>query len=106
MAKYKKRLIVLLLVQAMLTVVHVALRTPTGLDDGVFTTSWHFWIGLGFGVIVVAYALSLRCPSPTCRRMQVFRGPSVFDLSWPGEKCYFCGTRLSTEDKDGRPVEP
>lgn len=105
MAKYKKRLIVLLSIQAMLTVVHVVLRSPTELDDGVFTTSWHFWLGLGFGVFVVAYALSLRCPSPACRRMQVFRGLSVFDLKWPGEKCYSCGTRLSTEYKNGRSVE-
>ena len=106
MSKYKKRLIILLSIQAIFTLAHVALGSPVEHSAGVLTTSWHFWLGLGFGVFAFVYALSLRCPSPTCRRMQVFRGLSVFNVRWPEEKCYFCGTALSTEYKSGRPVEP
>lgn len=105
MSKFKKRLIALLLVQMVLALVHVAFREPQEVNEGIFSSPWHFWLGLWFGVFVVLYALSLRCPNTGCRKMQVFRGYSVFDLRWPEEKCYSCGAPLSSVYKNGRPVE-
>ncbi len=106
MSKYKRRLIYLLLIQLVLTLVHVALREPQEVNEGAFTSPFHFWLALWFGVFVVLYAFSLRCQNTGCRKMQVFRGYSVFDLRWPEGKCYSCGTPISAVYKNGRPVEP
>jgi magnesium-transporting ATPase (P-type) len=95
MNKYKRNLIILLCIQIILTLNHVVLRESFILNESNFNLSWHFWIGLLFGIFVILYAISLRCPNPACHRMQVFRGISVFDIKWPNDKCYSCGTHLS-----------
>jgi DNA-directed RNA polymerase subunit RPC12/RpoP len=46
--------------------------------------------------LTLAYAGSIRCPQ--CGRRQVFRGLSVFDLRLPGERCYYCGSSLSSSE--------
>lgn len=106
MNKYKQRLIILLLIQFILTLVHITLREPTAINENILASPWHFWLGLSFGVFVFIYALSLRCSIPTCHRMQVFRGLSIFDIKWPEDKCYSCGTHLTSENKEGYSIEP
>ena len=106
MSKYKKHIVALLLIQVVLVAVYLAFRQPAEPGDSVLGSYWYFWVVLGFGVFSVLYAFSLRCPNPTCRRRQVFRGWSIFDLRLPEESCYHCGVPLSAEYKNGRSVEP
>jgi hypothetical protein len=106
MSKYKKHIVALLLIQALLVVLYLAFREQIVPGDGVLGSSWLFWAVLGFGAFSILYAFSLRCPNPTCRRRQVFRGWSITDLRLPEESCYYCGVSLSAEYKNGRSVEP
>lgn len=85
----RTKLLALLVVQALLTVVHLTLRNETE------TWSWHSFVGLGFGLLLVVYAFCIRCPVPTCRAGQVFRGWSAFDVRLPREHCYNCGALLN-----------
>ena len=84
----RSKLLCFLVVQLVLTIIHVLLRT----EDEFW--SWHFVAGLSFGFVVLAYAFSIRCPVPTCGARQVFRGWSAFDARLPGEQCYNCGALL------------
>ena len=93
MAKHKARLISLLLIEAALVALHVALRAPTEASASP-AFEWHFWPALIVGVTLVGYALSIRCPVPGCRKHQVFRGLSFFDLRWPSERCHSCDSTL------------
>ena len=61
-----------------------------------FWLSWTYLLALGLGVLVVAYALSLRCGE--CGARQVFRGLSFFDIRWPEESCHACGRPISSEN--------
>ena len=61
-----------------------------------FWLSWSFLLALIYSVLVVLYALSLRCTN--CGARQVFRGLSFFDIRWPEEECYSCGTDLSSTE--------
>jgi hypothetical protein len=106
MSKYKKRIVILLLIQTVLMVGYLAFWERTVPGDGVLDSSWHFWVVLGFGAFSILYAFSLCCPNPTCRRRQVFRGWSISDLRLPEESCYYCGVHLTAEYKNGRSVEP
>ena len=106
MNKYKRNLVILLAIQVIFTLIHIILREPQVMSEGILSTPWHFWISLLFGIFVLLYAISLRCPNPTCNRMQVFRGFSIFDLKWPEDKCYSCGVPLSSENKEGYSIEP
>jgi hypothetical protein len=83
--------LVLFLIAAV--VVHLAFRSQVE-QTGSLRFAWHFWLALVAGLALVGYALAIRCPAPTCRRPQVFRGWSIFDLRWPKERCYYCGSRL------------
>ena len=56
--------------------------------------TWHFLVPLIFGIFVVVYAYTIRCPNISCKRRQVFRGSSIFDLRLPSDKCYYCKTKL------------
>ena len=104
MNKYKNRMATLLIIQAIITIVHIVLRETTQINENILGLSWHFWLALGFGLFVFYYAFSLCCPNPTCGCRQIFRGWSIYDLRWPENKCYRCGTSLSTEFKNGRPA--
>ena len=97
---HKTKLAALLLLLVALIVLHQLLGASA--DTGAqLTFEWHFWLPLFVGMILVAYALSIRCPVPTCGRKQVFRGYSVFDLRWPGERCYYCHAPLNATQSDG-----
>lgn len=93
MATHKIRLVFLLVVEVALIALHVLLREPAGLNPSV-ALEWHAWLAVVGGLVLVGYALSIRCPVPSCRRHQVFRGMSIFDLRLPGERCYVCSAPL------------
>ena len=48
-----------------------------------------FYLSLGFGLAVITYASTIRCPK--CGKSQVFTGISFFDLRLPKMKCHYCG---------------
>ena len=88
--KNRSKFIALLLIQALLTAVHLVMSN----QEPAALWSWHWLAAVIFGTGVIAYAFSIRCPVDGCRRAQVFRGWSVFDIRLPGERCYLCGTPL------------
>ena len=93
MATHKSRLVSLLVVEVALIALHALLREPVGSNSSV-ALEWHAWLALVGGLVLVGYALSIRCPVPSCRRHQVFRGLSIFDFRLPGERCYVCNAPL------------
>jgi hypothetical protein len=93
MVTHKARLISLLIAEVALIALHVLLREPMGMNSSV-TLDWHAWLAFVGGIVLIGYALSIRCPVPNCRRHQVFRGMSFFDLRLPGERCYVCNAPL------------
>jgi hypothetical protein len=82
------------------TVVAVSLSVFFGADKSLnewgFYVHWSWLLGLIAGCSLVIYALSIRCPNPLCRRLQVFKSWSFFDIRWPSENCYFCRAQLET----------
>lgn len=102
MASHKSRLISLLAIEAALVALHVALRAPSEASASP-SFEWHFWLALVVGVALVGYALSIRCPEPSCRKHQVFRGLSFFDLRWPSERCHSCGSTLEQKPSAHKP---
>ena len=102
MASHKSRLISLLVIEAALVALHVVLRAPAEASASS-TFEWHFWAALIVGVALVGYVLSIRCPMPGCRKHQVFRGLSFFDLRWPSERCYACGSPLEQKPSGHKP---
>lgn len=93
MATRKARMFFLLIAEVALIALHVLLREPMGINSSVIL-EWHAWLAFLGGFVLVGYALSIRCPAPNCRKHQVFRGMSFFDLRLPGERCYVCNTSL------------
>lgn len=91
MNPHKRNLIVLLLIQLVITITHVFLTKPNGVD---IELTWHFILGLVFGIFIIIYAFSLRCPNPSCKKLQIFRGLSIFDIRWPEDNCYHCSTQI------------
>jgi hypothetical protein len=51
-----------------------------------------FFPAMALVLLTFIYAFKINCKK--CRRNQVFRGWSFFDLRLPGEKCYFCGENM------------
>lgn len=93
MAIHKTRLVILLIVEVALITLHVLLREPVTLSSSV-ALEWHDWLALLGGLVLVGYALSVRCRVQSCRRHQIFRGVSVFDVRLPSERCYVCNAPL------------
>ncbi|MCP5002947.1 MAG: hypothetical protein GY941_03210 [Planctomycetes bacterium] len=89
MNKYKKRLIILLIVQAAITAFHKFYESTYLHENPFHYSNWTYYLGMVFGIFVVGYAFFLSCPD--CGVKQVFRGWSIFDLRWPEDKCYKCG---------------
>jgi hypothetical protein len=98
MAAHKAKLIALAAAVLGLILLYRLLRVPTDGNSVVF--EWHFWLALAAGVAFIAYAFSIRCSVPICARRQVFRGFSIFDLRWPGERCYHCGGPLKPSSSE------
>ena len=93
MVTHRTRLISMLIIEIALIALHVLLRGQSDLNSPL-DFEWHGLLALFGGVALVTYALSIRCPIASCRRHQVFRGMSVFDLRLPGERCYVCNAPL------------
>ena len=93
MNKHKLKLLILLTLEVVLIVLHKFLSAPISSPTDM-TFEWHFIAALGLGIFIVIYALSIRCSNQNCKERQVFRGWSIFDLSWPEDKCYKCGRNL------------
>jgi hypothetical protein len=93
MATHKTCLLSLLAVEVTLIALHVVLREPNQ-TNGSIAFEWHFWISLIFGAFIIFYAFSIRCPIQSCRKQQVFRGLSFFDIHLPSERCHICGASL------------
>lgn len=106
---YKKRVITLLVVEALLIIIHKLF------DEKIFVVAdpvryfarnyeiaefitWHYLLSLGFAAYLVLYCLNIRCVSANCRKRQVFQGWSILDLRLPGEKCYSCGIYLRKDE--------
>ena len=93
MNKYKQRLIILIGIQAILTIIHIILDKPaTNPETWVEEAGWHYWTGMVFGIFVVLYALSLNCKN--CGSRQVFRTMTIYGLRWPQDNCWKCGRKI------------
>ena len=92
----KATLVALLVLVAAFIALHGLLQGPVD-PTGPVEYEWHYWLALLSAVVAFAYAFSIRCSVPGCRRRQVFRGWSAFDLRWPGERCYHCNAPLDSK---------
>lgn len=95
--KFTKRnkLIFLISVMFAFGVIHNILDSDN--DQSTDFLTWHFVMGLGFGIFTIGYAYLLKCP--VCRAKQVFRGDSFFDLRIPTKKCYLCGCDIDQQNR-------
>ena len=93
MNKHKRNLIILLLIQTIITIIHIALDRPSkDMENWIHEAGWHYWLGLTFGSGIIIYAFSLRCKS--CGAGQVIRNMSIFSLRWPQDECWKCGNEI------------
>jgi predicted RNA-binding Zn-ribbon protein involved in translation (DUF1610 family) len=92
MYKYKKRLIIFLVIQAILTVLHNLISRDVSAENFYFINNWTYYLVMSWGVFIVIYALRLNCPN--CGAMQVIRGISILSLRWPEAKCHKCGVEI------------
>ena len=82
-------MIVLLSIQALLTIIHKVLDTPPiNINEWYLEVGWHYWAALAFGTYVVWYAFTLSCKK--CGTQQVWGGINIFKYRWPTEKCWKC----------------
>lgn len=89
MFKHKKKLIILLAIQAILTVIHKVLQTPAkDINNWYLEAGWHYWVGMAFGFYVMWYAISLTCKK--CGAPQVWGWSNIYKFRWPAEKCWKC----------------
>jgi hypothetical protein len=89
----KKKLIALLGIQAILIIVHRLLdKPPQSIETWHLEAGWHYWVAMGFGIYLVVYILSSKCPA--CNKPQVYRGVSPSQWHWPPDRCWNCGTDL------------
>ena len=92
MNKYKKRLLGLLAIQALITIFHKYYEASRGLETSFSISNWTYWLALVFGFFVVGYVVNLSCLN--CSARQVLRGWSIRDLHWPEDNCYKCGNKI------------
>ena len=97
MNTYKKRIIFLLGLAASSMLIHIYLKLSTVRIESD-NISWHAYLALSTSLMALIYCLSIRCPNPLCRIRQVFRGLLI--IRWPGDNCYYCGTKLFSKDID------
>ena len=92
MNKNKKRLIVLLVIQVVITIFHKYYETVYVHENPFHYSNWTYYLGLAFGLYVIGYAFFLSCPC--CGVKQVVRGWSITDLRWPEDECHKCGCKI------------
>ena len=90
--KHKKKLIILLSIQVVLTIIHKVLDKPTNIETWYLEVGWHYWVALVFGTYVMLYAFTLSCKK--CGAKQVWGGINILKYRWPADKCWSCNEEI------------
>jgi len=94
MGYHKTKLLILLAVTMLLGIFSRFFNDPD-FSDGLSSTSWTYWVGMAILVYLVYYVLTLRCPNPKCKKLQIYRSVSPKDWHLPNDNCYSCDTKLT-----------
>jgi len=99
----KKKIILILLLS--LTIFTGVVSKIIGISFGEITIHFLLFLFSGFA-FAIHLLFFIVCPNPTCKSHQIFIGGILgwTRISWPGIKCYHCGTDLNAKYKDGRPI--
>ena len=89
---HKKKLIILLTIQVVLTIIHKILDKPTSAEVWVYDAGWHYWVGVAFGMYLLFYMFTLTCKD--CGAKQIWRSFNILDWRWPEDKCWKCGKEI------------
>jgi len=92
MNKNKKKLITLLVIQAIITILHRSNIANFQGDDWFHLSNWTYWLGMCFGIYVLVFAYNLHCAK--CGARQVFRSFNALDFRWPQDNCHKCGCKV------------
>ena len=97
MSNQKLKFLTLLVIEAIIITLHLALTEPKVGVDAANTWSvvyeWHFWAGLIFGYYVIIYAYTLSCAE--CGYKQIWRSHNCMDWRMPEDKCWHCRHELT-----------
>lgn len=66
-----------------------------GLELHGFLLSPLYALGMAGLFYLCYYVLTLRCPNPDCRALQIYAGVAIRDWHWPSDNCRVCGTELN-----------
>ncbi len=92
----RNKLILLLVAEIIVIIIHNILKEPpSSIENWLNETGWHYFLGLGLGVWLFAYALSLNCRK--CGAGQVIRSMNILSLRLPQEYCWKCGEIFDKE---------
>ena len=91
MNKNKKKLIILLVIQAVLTILHRSNVVGFSSDDWFHFSNWTYWLGMCFGIYILLFAFNLHCSK--CGAKQVFRSFNALGFRWPQDNCHKCGCK-------------
>jgi hypothetical protein len=90
MNRNKKKLIILISIQVILTIIHKVLdKPPSDIDNWVAEVGWHYWVALIFGMYLIIYMFTLSCKK--CGAKQLWRSHNILEWRWPKDKCWNCG---------------
>ena len=64
-------------------------------DTTYLVADWMLYLSIIFGLFITYYVYSIKCRREDCLASQVFTGPSLFDIKWPGSECHKCGETIS-----------
>ena len=87
-----KRVKLFIAIEVVLVIVHRVL-TDSSNQGPAALIEWHFVVALIFGLFLLLYVFSLKCPN--CKSRLVVRGWKFSDLRFPGEMCHKCGHPLN-----------
>ncbi len=88
----KGRLVALIIVQIIVTVIHLQVEPKNSGTYFYHYSNWSYWLGMATGCLLYGYAFFLACPK--CKAKQVFRGWSLSSLRWQEKYCYKCGYEI------------
>ena len=92
MNKNKKKLIILLVIQVVLTILHRSNIVSFSGSDWTHFANWTYWLGMCFGIYVLFFTFNLHCSQ--CGARQVFRSFNSLDFRWPQNNCHKCGCKV------------
>jgi hypothetical protein len=90
MARQRKKLFWLILIQVVLVCVHQIFLSK---EEDVFYT-WHYWLAMIFFIYLCGYILFLRCPNPKCNAPQIYCGVDIRTWRLPDDTCWKCGGKI------------